>query len=193
MTDVEVRPRPADAADAAAAAVRPGSVGEHRIQDAQGTTARAAKFYDAQMRDQLLPSMVEFVERMSMVFVATSTPSRCDSALRSGAPGFLQVLDPQHLAYPEHRGRGANASLDNIGENPHVGLLMVDFVEARIGLHVNGTARAVGDAALRAEHPQLPPQPDPGADDVWVLVEVEEAFIHCRKHIPRMASLHRGA
>lgn len=144
------------------------------------------------MRDRLLPTMIEFVARMEMAFVATSdSGGDCDSSLRSGPPGFIQVLDERHLAYPEYRGNGVHASLGNITENPHVGLLMVDFERDLIGLHVNGAARIVADADLRAVHPELPSEPAPGRRaERWVVVEVREAYIHCRKHIPRMARVH---
>ncbi|MEJ2867036.1 pyridoxamine 5'-phosphate oxidase family protein [Actinomycetospora sp. OC33-EN08] len=171
----------------------PGSRGEHRLQERLGTVTRAERFYGDQVRDRLLPTMVEFVQRMSMMFVATSDGhGECDNSLRAGPEGFVEVLDDRHLAYPEYRGNGVMASLGNIGENPHVGLLMVDFVEDLIGLHVNGTARVVEDADLRAEHPDLPADPSPGRRaELWVVVEVEEAYIHCRKHIPRMVPTDR--
>lgn len=108
------------------------------------------------MSDHLVPSMVAFVGRMTMAFVPPRTPGECDSTLRAGPPGFLCVLDERRLAWPEYRGNGVMASLGNIAENPHVGLLMVDFADELIGLHVNGSARIVDDETLRAEHPELP-------------------------------------
>jgi hypothetical protein len=158
------------------------------LQCAYGSQDRAARFYADQVRDRLLPTMVEFIARMEMVFVATSDAhGECDSSLRAGPPGFLRVLDERHLAYPEYRGNGVHASLGNIRENPHVGMLMVDFVDDLIGLHVNGRARVVPDAELRRRHPALPVDPAPGRRaERWVVVSVEEAYIHCRKHIPRM-------
>lgn len=172
---------------------RPGSQGEHALQQRLGTTARADRFYDEQMCDRLLPRMIEFVERMTMMFVATSDGGgECDSSLRAGPEGFLAVLDDRHVAYPEYRGNGVMASLGNIAENPHVGLLMIDFAEDLIGLHVNGTARIREDAALRDDHPELPADPVPGRRaELWVVVEVEEAYIQCRKHIPRLVPADR--
>ena len=117
----------------------------------------------------------------------------CDSSLRAGPEGFLVVLDDRHVAYPEYRGNGVMASLGNIEENPHVGLLMIDFAEDLIGLHVNGSARVVEDAVLRGERPDLPVDPVPGRRaQLWVVVEVEEAYIHCRKHIPRLVPAERA-
>jgi predicted pyridoxine 5'-phosphate oxidase superfamily flavin-nucleotide-binding protein len=173
-------------------AQRPGSRGEHDLQTAYGSTGRADRFYQDQVRARLLPRMIAFIGRMEMMFVATSDAhGECDSSLRAGEPGFVRVLDDRHLAYPEYRGNGVHASLGNIMENGHVGLLMVDFVEDLIGLHVNGRAWIVEDDLLRAERPELPTESELGRrPERWVVVEVEEAYIHCGKHVPRMARVH---
>ncbi len=167
---------------------RPGSDGEHALQEEFGSAARADRFYGDQVRDRLLPRMVEFIARMEMAFVATSDGhGECDNSLRAGPPGFIRVLDELTLAYPEYRGNGVFASLGNIAENGHVGILMVDFVESLIGLHVNGRARVLDDAAFRSLHPEHAGDAAPGRRaERWVVVDVEEAYIHCRKHIPRM-------
>jgi hypothetical protein len=104
----------------------------------------------------------------------------------------VQVLDGTRLTWPEYRGNGVMASLGNISENGHVGLLFVDFVKDFIGLHVNGRAAVLEDAAARTAYPQLHADTAPGRRaERWVLVEVEEAYIHCAKHIPRMAKAPR--
>jgi predicted pyridoxine 5'-phosphate oxidase superfamily flavin-nucleotide-binding protein len=183
-----------DSPDGVPSAGRPGSRGEHYLQCVHGTDGRANRFYDDQVLDHLNEAMAAFVTRMEMAFIATSdADGECDSTLRAGVPGFIQVLDSRHLAYPEYRGNGVMASLGNIAENPHVGILMVDFVQDLIGLHVNGRARIVEDADLRREYEQLPPNFERGrTPERWVLVEVVEAYVHCRKHIPRMKPVDRA-
>jgi predicted pyridoxine 5'-phosphate oxidase superfamily flavin-nucleotide-binding protein len=165
----------------------PGSAGEHALQAQLGTTTAAERFYNEQLLDHLNEEMIEFVGRMDMAFIATADAhGECDSTFRSGPPGFIAVLDEWRIAYPEYRGNGVMASLGNIKENPHVGILMLDFVKDLIGLHVNGRARVVEDAELRVSHPQLPTDSERGRTPVrWVVIDVEEAYIHCRKHIPR--------
>ncbi|MGH3937054.1 MAG: pyridoxamine 5'-phosphate oxidase family protein [Pseudonocardiaceae bacterium] len=172
----------------------PGSQGEHLLQRAYDTAERAERFYRDQVCNRLLPTMVEFVGRMEMMFVATADRhGECDATLRAGPPGFVQVLNEVHLAYPEYRGNGVLASLGNIRENPHVGLLMVDFVRDLIGLHINGRARIFEDRDLRIVYPHLPVADIPGRRaELWVVVEVEEAYVHCRKHIPRMMPVPHG-
>ncbi len=171
----------------------PGSRGEHLLQNVYGTHKRAERFYNDQVLDHLNERMIEFIARMEMLFVSTAdNKGECDASLRAGPPGFVRALDSGHLAYPEYRGNGVMASLGNISENPHVGILMIDFAEDVIGLHVNGHARIVEDADLRREHPELPTDFEKGrTPERWVVVEVEEAYIHCRKHIPRLVPVGR--
>ncbi|GAB3437706.1 hypothetical protein GCM10027436_17820 [Actinophytocola sediminis] len=137
--------------------------------------------------------MITFVGRMEMAFVGTADAAgECDSTFRAGPPGFLHVIDDRRLAYPEYRGNGVLASLGNISENPHIALLMIDFVDDLIGLHVNGRAAVVDDAVLRAECPGLPAELDRNrTPERWVVVQVEEAYVHCRKHIPRLRPVPR--
>lgn len=171
----------------------PGSRGEHLLQRAFGTVDRATRFYRDQVLDRLNDQMVEFIGRMDLAFVGTADAAgECDVTLRAGEPGFIQVLGEQWLAYPEYRGNGVMASLGNISENAHVAMLLVDFVSDLIGLHVNGRARIVDDAELRAMYPELPGEFAHGkTPERWVVLEVVEAYIHCRKHIPRMVPVER--
>ena len=68
---------------------RPGSRGEHVLQDWYGTRDRAGRFYDRQLSDQLTPKMVEFIGRMEMAFIATSDAGgECDCSFRAGTAGF---------------------------------------------------------------------------------------------------------
>ena len=61
------------------------------------------------------------------------------------------MLDERTVAYPEYRGNGVMASLGNLSENPHLGILFVDFTGDKIGLHVNGRARIIENEELLNE------------------------------------------
>lgn len=176
--------------------MKPGSSGEHRLQEEYGSQQRADTFYDAQMLDHLNERMIRLIERQEMMFVATADgEGECDSSFRAGLPGFVVVLNDKTLIYPEYRGNGVYASLGNISENPHVGLLFVDFLETTIGLHVNGKAALVDNEQI-LERDDFPDavreaiQVDGGRQpERWVQVSVEEAYIHCSKHVPRLAKV----
>ena len=157
----------------------PGSWGEHELQRRYRTQERARRFYSQQVLDRLNDRMMRFIGRQEMVWIATADAhGECDCSFRAGPPGFVRVLDDRTVRYPEYRGNGVMASLGNLAENPQVGMVFLDFDQERIGLHVNGAARIVeaagdgGRAAPRVER--------------WVEVQVQEAYIHCRKHLPHL-------
>jgi len=181
-------------ADPGAVPPRPGSAGEHGLQEELGTRQRADRFYADQVLDHLNTRMREFAAEQEMFFVATADGhGECDTAFRAGPAGVLHVLDAKTLCYPEYRGNGVMASLGNIRENPHIGILLMDFSRDRIGLHINGRARVVPDGEMRELHPGLPADRARGRRPVvWVETEVEEAYVQCSKHVPRLvrAPLH---
>jgi predicted pyridoxine 5'-phosphate oxidase superfamily flavin-nucleotide-binding protein len=170
----------------------PGSEGEHFLQKKYGTTQRALRFYDKQVLNFLSPVMEEFIPRQEILFIATSDKhGECDCSFRFGKPGFVRVLGDKYLVYPEYRGNGVLASQGNILENPHIGMIFVDFFTSTVGLHVNGKAKIVDNDELLKFRNNLP---EDIIDEMnvegrfrpehWILVEIEEAYIHCSKHIP---------
>jgi radical SAM superfamily enzyme YgiQ (UPF0313 family)/predicted pyridoxine 5'-phosphate oxidase superfamily flavin-nucleotide-binding protein len=175
---------------------RPGSRGEHELQERFNHVGRAYAFYDNQMLDQLNPLMQEYIARQPLFFVATSdSRGNCDCSLRAGRPGVIRVVDERTVIYPEYRGNGVMASLGNIAENPHIGIFFGDFTDSTVGLHINGTARMVSHdemiAALAGRGELLAEVAEEGEQrlETWVRVEVEEAYIHCSKHIPLFEQL----
>jgi predicted pyridoxine 5'-phosphate oxidase superfamily flavin-nucleotide-binding protein len=166
----------------------PGSQGEHELQEELGTTKRARAFYNNQVLDHLNTQMCEYLARQEMMFVSTSDGAgNCDCSFRAGPPGFVRALNERTLAYPEYRGNGVMASMGNLLENPRLGLLFLDFFATTVGLHVNGTARIVENADL-FPYPESDGHRGPTAW-LWVVIDVEEAYIHCSKHVPRLAKL----
>ena len=171
----------------------PGSRGEHDLQVRYGTRSRAEAFYKHQVLSYLNPQMCTFIARQEMFFLSTADGhGECDTSFRAGEAGFVHVLNEKMLVYPEYRGNGVLASLGNIAENPHAGLLFIDFFRDKVGLHINGAARILSNeellacpdfsAALRADTAETGGR----RPERWVLVTVEEAYIHCAKHIPRL-------
>jgi predicted pyridoxine 5'-phosphate oxidase superfamily flavin-nucleotide-binding protein len=135
--------------------------------------------------------MQAFIGRMEMAWIATSDGvGRCDCSFRSGPPGFVRVLGERALAYPDYRGNGVMASSGNLLENPHIGMWFGDFGRELIGLHVNGRAEVLTPGQMRAADLEFaePAHPaHPGLRPAhWVAVVVEEAYVHCRKHLPRL-------
>tara|TARA_B100001123_G_scaffold207605_1_gene235113 strand:+ start:3930 stop:4520 length:591 start_codon:yes stop_codon:yes gene_type:complete len=173
-----------------------GRQSEERIQDERDSLTRAKRFYDKQVKDRLTPEMQEFIRRQPMMFVATAdTSGACDCSPRFGAPGFVRIVDPKTLAYPEFRGNGVFASLGNIAENPAAGLLFVDFLQTSVGLHVNGKAerREPNDGPIALDLVTQNYGTSGGRlVEQWIFVTIEEAYIHCSKHVPRFQPVSRN-
>ncbi len=175
---------------------RPVSAGEQQAQKRFGTSTRAASFYPKQMLDHLNPAMQQFIARQDMAFIATAGANgSCDCSFRAGAPGFVQILDKKTLAYPEYRGNGVLASVGNLLENPQIGMIFLDYFQSTVGLHVNGKARVFSPDEITS----LPHLPESMVEatklkkgrrpEAWILIDVEEAYIHCSKHVPLLKRL----
>ena len=159
----------------------PGSHGERQLQRHDRSQDRAARFYREQLLDRLNERMIAFIGRQEMAWIATADGrGECDCSFRAGPPGFVQVLDDRTLRLPEYRGNGVMASLGNLLENPHIGMVFLDFDQERIGLHVNGTARIAEAGEPNGVRPRV---------ERWVEVHVQEAYIHCRKHLPHLVKV----
>jgi hypothetical protein len=161
-----------------------------------GTDRRAMAFYQNQMMREMNVIMQEFIARQEMVFIATAdAKGECDCSFRAGTAGFVQVLDSKTLAYPEYRGNGVLASVGNILENPQIGLMFIDFIQSTVGLHINGKAQVLNnDEIVRLPHATASLIDEAMMSggrhpECWVVVEVEEAYIHCSKHIPLLKKL----
>ncbi len=172
----------------------PGSDGEHQLQEQFGNSRRAEKFYNKQVVEYLTPEMINFLSQQNMAFISTSDiKGECDCSFRAGPPGFIQILNNKLIAYPEYIGNGVVASMGNISENPHIGLLLIDFIESAVGLHINGKAAIIENSEMlnfirnseivQGSH-HTPHQTRPSR---WIMIEVEEAYVHCSKHIPKFS------
>jgi len=171
-----------------------GSEGERILQKKVGSENKASAFYDKQMLDYLNPYMRKFILKQEMVFIATAdSKGECDCSFRAGKQGFVRVLNEKTLLCPEYRGNGVMASMGNILENSHIGMTFIDFFENTIGLHVNGKAKIVENDELLADKTldgvANSIQEEGTAPERWILITVEEAYIHCSKHIPHLKKL----
>ena len=89
------------------------------------------------------------------------------------------------------------ASLGNILENQHIGMHFIDFFDSTVGLHVNGKAKIVeNEQFLEIEELEKGLAKDIKEEggrspERWILITVEEAYIHCSKHIPLLKKLNK--
>lgn len=77
---------------------------------------------------------------------SADTTGNADASHRGGNPGFLQVLSPRRLRWPDYRGNSMFMTLGNIDANPRCGLLVVDWA-AGSTIQLTGTAEINWDEA----------------------------------------------
>jgi PPOX class probable FMN-dependent enzyme len=112
--------------------------------------------------------------------IGSTHPERgADVSPRGDAPGFVQVLDEHHLAIPDRPGNNRLDTLENLLENPAIGLFfLVPGVEET--LRVNGTER------LSRTQPLLDIMAVDGkVPKLAIVVTMAEAFLHCAKALKR--------
>lgn len=86
-------------------------------------------------------------------FIATAGPDgRVDASHRGGNPGFLQVLGPDRLQWPEYAGNSMFMTLGNLELDPRAGLLLPDF-DTGGALLITGEARTDWSARAAAGLP----------------------------------------
>jgi uncharacterized protein len=119
-----------------------------------------------------------FIESAIYFFLATAdAEGRPDSSFKGGPAGFVRVIAPDELAFPDYDGNGMFKSLGNLMANPHVGLLFIDMHGKPRRLRVNG------DATVSREDPLL--AGTVGAQ-LMVRVKARAIFPNCPRYIPKM-------
>ncbi|QOZ73353.1 pyridoxamine 5'-phosphate oxidase family protein [Bradyrhizobium arachidis] len=142
--------------------------------------AQASALVRAKQLDRLDAHCRRFIEKSPLVIIGSSHPRRGhDVSPRGDAPGFVRILDSQYLAIPDRPGNNRLDTIENLFADASIGLL---FIIPGIDelLRVNGTARLtrsqllLDQMAVRDRAPKLA-----------IVVEVQEAFLHCSKAFKR--------
>ena len=150
------------------------------LQDAFGSRALADRLAEKLVHDRFTEADAAFIAAQSFFFLATAdADGRPDSSFKGGLPGFVRVVAPDLLVFPDYDGNGMFKSLGNIVANPHVGLLFIVLGERPQRLRVNGRAEVVGDDPRMAEMP--------GAQ-LLVKVTPTDIFPNCPRYIPDLAT-----
>ncbi|MEE1930092.1 pyridoxamine 5'-phosphate oxidase family protein [Streptomyces sp. TRM 70351] len=95
----------------------------------------------------------ELIAGADTFFVATAdADGHADASHRGGLPGFVEVLSPTTLRWPDYAGNAMFNTLGNLEVNPSAGLLFPDWSTGTL-LHLTGTARTDWDSGRAAAVP----------------------------------------
>lgn len=131
----------------------------------------------------------EFIRKSPFAVMATSDASgQCDASPKGGQPGFVRVLDEQHLLFPDVAGNKLFQSYQNVDANPNIGLLFL-IPGMNDTVRVNGQVTIVDKEDLDRRNIELAlyEYDDNSKHLQGMLVEVTESYGHC----PRAFSFSR--
>ena len=144
-------------------------------------------FYDAPMERAIRKDIGHIDEHCRrliaaspMLFVATHAEGgHADVSPRGGPPGFVTVLDDQHLAIPDATGNRRLDTLENIVSSARVALIFL-IPGRETTLRVNGHAAVTGAPEV-LDHITPVGKPPKTA----IVVRAEEVYTHCPKAFVR--------
>ncbi len=152
--------------------------GNRRLQDTFESRRIADRLEEKLTRAEFTNDDKAFIEGTLYFFLATAdAEGRPDCSFKGGMPGFVRIVGPSELAFPDYDGNGMFKSLGNILVNPNVGLLFIDLAVKPRRLRVNGVA------SVHREDPLI--ESFAGAQ-MLVRVKARAIFPNCPRYIPAL-------
>jgi uncharacterized protein len=157
--------------------------GSRELQDRFDTRRMADRLEQRLVVDRIGDADKVFIESLDMFFLATTDDDGQPScSYKGGDVGFVRVIDPATLAFPNYDGNGMFLSMGNIARHPRVGMLFVDFERQR-RLRLSGEARISDGDALLSEYPEA---------QFVVRVSVTRVFPNCPRYIHKYKRVERS-
>jgi uncharacterized protein len=152
--------------------------GARELQDRFDSRRIADRLEDVNVVSEFSDYHRELIDAAPMFWLATADADGWpEVSYKGGLPGFVRVVGPSTLAFPNYDGNGMFRSLGNVLVNPRVGLLFIRWADGPRRIRVNGVASLCFDDPLMAEWE--------GAELV-VRVEAERIFLNCPRYLHRM-------
>ena len=156
--------------------------GERAMQE-RFDTRRLADRVAQLTKDTIDENDRAFIEARDMFFLGSvDANGNVDVGYKGGDPGFVRVIDERTVAFPWYDGNGQFMGAGNILSSGKVGMLFVDFANAR-RMRVNGTASIDFEDPLMAEFVEA---------QFVVRVRTEEVFPNCPRYIHKMELVERS-
>ena len=157
--------------------------GSRELQDRFDTRKLADRLEQRLVTDRIGEADKAFIESLDMFFLATTDEDGQPScSYKGGETGFVRVVDPVTMAFPNYDGNGMFLSMGNLARNPRVGMLFIDFERQR-RLRLSGEARISADDPLLAQYAEA---------QFIVRVAVTRVFPNCPRYIHKYQRVERS-
>ena len=142
------------------------------------------------VRKKVFPEMNEmvqdFIRQAPFVVLATANDAGdCDASPKGGRPGFVRVIDKDHLVVPDIAGNNLFQSYENLETNAKVGMLFL-IPGCDWTVRVNGRVSVLDakEGRLQGIAANVFDPDDNTRIQQGLLVEVDEALGHCPRAFP---------
>lgn len=148
-----------------------------KLQDQYDTRRLADRLDDLLVSDGIGQGDAAFIESVDHFFLATVDPDGVPSvSYKGGAPGFVNVVDEQTLAFPNYNGNGMYLSMGNVLACGSVAMLFIDWQKGH-RLRLQGSASISAEDELMADYPEA---------QFVVRVSTTSVWPNCPRYIHRM-------
>ena len=150
---------------------------QRTLQNEFSTRDLAERIKEAVVTEALSDQQAAFIHSRNMFYLSTVDELGYPScSYKGGNIGFVRVIDPKTIVFPNYDGNGMFMSTGNIQAKSKIGLLFIDFQTPQ-RIRVRGKAKCIKEGPILKSYP--------GANLV-VELTVSNAWINCPRYIHRM-------
>tara|TARA_B110000438_G_C15650884_1_gene579531 strand:+ start:226 stop:882 length:657 start_codon:yes stop_codon:yes gene_type:complete len=150
---------------------------QRTLQNEFSTRDLAERIKEAVVTEALQDQQAAFIHSRNMFYLSTVDELGYPScSYKGGDIGFVRVIDPKTIVFPNYDGNGMFMSTGNIQAKSKIGLLFIDFQTPQ-RIRVRGKAKCIKEGPILKSYP--------GANLV-VELTVSNAWINCPRYIHRM-------
>ena len=150
---------------------------QRTLQNEFSTRDLAERIKEAVVTEALSDQQAAFIHSRNMFYLSTVDELGYPScSYKGGDIGFVRVIDPKTIVFPNYDGNGMFMSTGNIQAKSKIGLLFIDFQTPQ-RIRVRGKAKCIKEGPILKSYP--------GANLV-VELAVSNAWINCPRYIHRM-------
>ena len=150
---------------------------QRTLQNEFSTRDLAERIKEAVVTEALSDQQAAFIHSRNMFYLSTVDELGYPScSYKGGDIGFVRVIDPKTIVFPNYDGNGMFMSTGNIQAKSKIGLLFIDFQTPQ-RIRVRGKAKCIKEGPILKGYP--------GANLV-VELTVSNAWINCPRYIHRM-------
>ena len=156
---------------------------QRQLQNEFDTVNLADRILESVVAEELSGQQAEFINSRNMFYLSTIDEFGFPScSYKGGQFGFVRVINPKTIIFPNYDGNGMYMSMGNIEAQSKVGLLFIDFENPQ-RTRVRGKAKCIREGSLVESYP---------GSDLVVEITVSHVWVNCPRYVHKMQPLEQS-